>query len=82
MASLRCPSAFLIERVGYKKAIVIGLAVMAVGALGMVPAARIPSYGVTLVALFVIACGIALLQVAANPYVAVIGPPEIVGDRA
>ena len=70
------PSAFLIERVGYKKAIIIGLSIMAVGALGMVPAARIPSYGVTLVALFVIAGGIALLQVAANPYVAVIGPPE------
>src|SRR3990170_5670576 len=70
------PSAFLIERVGYKKAIVIGLLIMAVGAVGMVPAARIPSYEVTLIALFVIACGIALLQVAANPYVAVIGPPE------
>jgi FHS family L-fucose permease-like MFS transporter len=70
------PSAFLIERVGYKKAIIIGLMVMAIGALGMVPAAQLPSYGVTLSALFVIACGIALLQVAANPYVAVIGPPE------
>jgi FHS family L-fucose permease-like MFS transporter len=70
------PSAFLIERVGYKKAIVIGLVIMAVGSLGMVPAARLPSYEVTLVALFTIACGIALLQVAANPYVAVIGPPE------
>lgn len=70
------PSAFLIERVGYKKAIIIGLVIMAVGALGMVPAAQIPSYGVTLCALFVIACGIALLQVAANPYVAVIGPAE------
>jgi len=70
------PSAFLIERVGYRKAIIIGLAIMAIGALGMIPAARIPSYEVTLVALFVIASGIALLQVAANPYVAVIGPPE------
>lgn len=70
------PSAFLIERVGYKKAIIIGLSIMAVGALGMIPAARIPSYEITLLALFVIACGIALLQVAANPYVAVIGPPE------
>lgn len=70
------PSAFLIERVGYKKAIIIGLAIMAVGAVGMVPAARLPSYEVTLVALFVVACGIALLQVAANPYVAVIGPSE------
>ncbi|MEO5598424.1 MAG: sugar MFS transporter [Novosphingobium sp.] len=70
------PSAFLIERVGYKKAIIIGLIVMAVGALCMVPAARMPSYEITLAALFVIACGIALLQVAANPYVAVIGPSE------
>ena len=70
------PSAFLIERVGYKKAIIIGLTIMAVGSLGMIPAARLPSYEVTLVALFVIACGIALLQVAANPYVAVIGPAE------
>ena len=70
------PSAFLIERTGYKKAIIIGLAAMAFGALCMVPAARIPSYGVTLAALFVIASGITLLQVAANPYVAVIGPPE------
>ena len=70
------PSAFLIERIGYKKAIVAGLLIMAAGALGMIPAARIPSYEVTLLALFVIACGIALLQVAANPYVAVIGPAE------
>ncbi|MET0179381.1 MAG: sugar MFS transporter [Novosphingobium sp.] len=75
------PSAFLIERVGYKKAIIIGLVIMAVGALGMVPAARLPSYAVTLVALFVIAGGIALLQVAANPYVAVIGPPETSESR-
>ncbi len=70
------PSAFLIERTGYKKAIIIGLAAMAIGALCMVPAARLPSYGVTLAALFVIASGITLLQVAANPYVAVIGPAE------
>ncbi|HSF11691.1 MAG TPA: sugar MFS transporter [Erythrobacter sp.] len=70
------PSAFLIERIGYKKAIIIGLVVMALGALCMVPAAQLPSYGVTLFALFVIASGITLLQVAANPYVAVIGPAE------
>jgi len=75
------PSAFLIERVGYKKAIIIGLLVMAAGALAMVPAARIPSYPVTLVALFTVACGIALLQVAANPYVAVIGPAETSESR-
>ncbi|MEO5707175.1 MAG: sugar MFS transporter [Alteraurantiacibacter sp.] len=70
------PSAMLIRRIGYKPALVVGLCVMAAGSLGMVPAAQIPSYGVTLVALFVIASGITLLQVAANPYVAVVGPPE------
>lgn len=75
------PSAFLIKRVGYKRAIIIGLGIMALGALGMVPAARIPSYEVTLIALFVVACGIALLQVAANPYVAVIGPAETSESR-
>jgi FHS family L-fucose permease-like MFS transporter len=70
------PSAKLIERIGYQRALVVGLAVMTFGSLLMVPAARIPSYEVTLAALFIVACGIALLQVAANPYVAVIGPPE------
>nr|WP_226895818.1 sugar MFS transporter [Polymorphobacter sp. PAMC 29334] len=75
------PSAKLIERVGYQHAMVIGLGMMAAGALVMVPAARIPSYGVTLFALFVIASGITLLQVAANPYVAVVGPPETASSR-
>jgi FHS family L-fucose permease-like MFS transporter len=70
------PSAKLIERVGYQRAISIGLTIMAAGALGMTLAASIPSYGVTLFMLFVIASGITLLQVAANPYVTVIGPPE------
>jgi FHS family L-fucose permease-like MFS transporter len=75
------PSAKLIEAIGYKRAMVVGLLIMAVGALMMIPAARIPSYGVVLTALFVIASGITLLQVAANPYVAVIGPPETASSR-
>jgi FHS family L-fucose permease-like MFS transporter len=75
------PSAKLIERIGYQRSIVIGLVVMAVGAIMMVPAARLPSYGVVLTALFVIASGITLLQVAANPYVAVIGPAETGSSR-
>jgi FHS family L-fucose permease-like MFS transporter len=75
------PSAKLIERVGYKASIVIGLSVMAAGSLLMIPAARLPSYGVTLCALFVIACGITLLQVAANPYVAVVGSPQTASAR-
>jgi len=75
------PSAWLIERVGYKRAMVIGLIIMASGSLLMIPAARIPSYGVVLAALFIIASGITLLQVAANPYVAVVGPPETSSSR-
>jgi FHS family L-fucose permease-like MFS transporter len=75
------PSAKLIERIGYKKSLVWGLLAMAVGAVMMVPASMIPSYWVVLVALFVIASGITLLQVAANPYVAVIGPPETSSSR-
>ncbi|WP_209720395.1 sugar MFS transporter [Duganella sp. 1411] len=75
------PSARLIERIGYKKSMVVGLAIMAAGSLMMIPAARLPSYPVTLFALFVIACGIALLQVAANPYVAVVGSPQTASSR-
>jgi FHS family L-fucose permease-like MFS transporter len=75
------PSAFLIERIGYKRALTTGLTVMTVGSLGMILAAALPSYGVTLASLFTVSCGIALLQVAANPYVAVIGPPETSESR-
>jgi FHS family L-fucose permease-like MFS transporter len=75
------PSAKLIEKIGYQKSLVTGLLVMAAGALGMMLAASIPSYGVTLVMLFVIASGITLLQVAANPYVAVVGKPETASSR-
>jgi FHS family L-fucose permease-like MFS transporter len=75
------PSAKLIERIGYQKSLVVGLLIMAAGALGMMLAASIPSYGVTLLMLFVIASGITLLQVAANPYVAVVGKPETASSR-
>jgi FHS family L-fucose permease-like MFS transporter len=75
------PSALLIEKIGYQKSMVTGLLIMAGGALGMMVAASIPSYGVTLVMLFVIASGITLLQVAANPYVAVIGPAATASSR-
>lgn len=70
------PAAKLIERIGYKRALTTGLGIMVLGSLGMVLAAYVVSYGITVAALFTVSCGIALLQVAANPYVAVIGPPE------
>ncbi|WP_447728112.1 sugar MFS transporter [Sphingomonas koreensis] len=75
------PSAKLIERIGYQRSLVVGLLVMAAGSAGMMLAASIPSYGVTLAMLFVIASGITLLQVAANPYVAVVGRPETASSR-
>jgi len=75
------PAAMLIERIGYKRALTVGLTVMTIGSLGMVLAASLPSYWVTLASLFTVSCGIALLQVAANPYVAVIGSPETSESR-
>jgi FHS family L-fucose permease-like MFS transporter len=70
------PSSRVLARVGYQKSIVIGLVVMGLGALAFVPASSVRSYAVFLGALWVLASGITLLQVAANPYVAQLGPPE------
>ncbi|TXN03902.1 sugar MFS transporter [Methylobacterium sp. WL64] len=75
------PAAKLIARIGYQRALVVGLCIMALGTLGMVLASHQVSYAITLTALFVIASGITLLQVAANPYVAVVGPPETAPAR-
>jgi MFS transporter, FHS family, L-fucose permease len=75
------PAAILLGRVGYMRAIVIGLVVMALGCLGFVPAASLGTFGGILVALFVMASGITLLQVAANPLVAVLGPESSSSSR-
>src|SRR6478736_391340 len=75
------PSAKIIDTIGYKKTIVAGLLTMAVGALVFIPAASLPSYPVFLTALIILAGGITALQVAANPYVAVLGPPETASSR-
>lgn len=71
----------VVTRIGYKRGIVVGLAVAGVGALLFYPAAGLLSYGFFLGALFVLAAGITLLQVAANPYVAVLGPPALASSR-
>jgi FHS family L-fucose permease-like MFS transporter len=71
----------VITRIGYQRGIVVGLVVAGVGALLFHPAAGRLSYGLFLGALFVLASGITLLQVAANPYVAVLGPPETASSR-
>ena len=75
------PAAKVISWIGYKRTIVTGLAVMGCGAMLFVPAAAVPSYGLFLTALFILAPGMTFLQVAANPYVAVLGPPEKSSSR-
>ena len=75
------PSGKVVEWIGYKRAIVVGLSIMASGALLFIPAASAPSFALFLTALIVLAAGITLLQVAANPYVAVLGPPESASSR-
>jgi len=75
------PSAKLIDWIGYKKALVVGLVTMAIGALLFIPAASVPAYSLFLVALMTIGAGITALQVAANPYVAVLGRPETASSR-
>jgi FHS family L-fucose permease-like MFS transporter len=75
------PSAKVIDWIGYKKTMVAGLCTMGLGALLFIPAASVPSYPLFLCALMVLAAGITALQVAANPYVAVLGPPETASSR-
>ncbi len=75
------PSSKIIDWIGYKKAIIVGLATMVVACLAFYPAARIPSFSFFLVALVILATGITILQVAANPYVAVLGNPKTASSR-
>jgi FHS family L-fucose permease-like MFS transporter len=77
---LSIPAGALIRRTGYKAGAVIGLAVCAVGAALFYPAAT-SGYALFLFALFVLAGGITVLQVAANPYVTVLGPPATASSR-
>src|SRR6266850_1189281 len=75
------PAAKIIDWIGYKRAIVAGLLTMVVACLAFFPAARIPSFPFFLAALIVLATGITILQVAANPYVAVLGRPQTASSR-
>jgi len=75
------PAGKLVARLGYKKGMLLGFVVAAVGAFLFYPAAAQRIYGLFLGALFVLASGITLLQVAANPYVAILGPPESASSR-
>ncbi len=75
------PAGWIVQRIGYKRGIIAGLTAAAVGCLLFLPAASLRVYGVFLGALFVLASGITLLQVSANPYVAIIGPPATAPAR-
>jgi FHS family L-fucose permease-like MFS transporter len=70
------PAGWLMQRLGYKRGILIGLLVCATGTILFIPAASIRVYGFFLFALFVLACGQSVLEVAANPYVTTLGPAE------
>ncbi|HUK24198.1 MAG TPA: sugar MFS transporter [Terriglobales bacterium] len=75
------PSGKVIEWIGYKYAMVVGLLTMGLGSFLFIPAASLPSYPLFLAALIVLAAGMTILQVSANPYVAVLGPPETASSR-
>ena len=75
------PSAKVIDWIGYKRSMVVGLLTMGLGAFLFVPAASVPSFPLFLGARIVLAAGITCQQVAANPYVTVLGKPETASSR-
>ena len=75
------PAAKIIDWIGYKRAIIVGLSTMIVACMLFWPSAKIPSFPFFLAALLVLAAGITVLQVAANPYVAVLGNPQTASSR-
>lgn len=75
------PSSYLLKRIGFKKGIMVGFWVVAVGAFIFVPAALTRAYEVFLLGLFLIGAGLALLQTTANPYITILGPIERAAQR-
>lgn len=75
------PAGLIMKKYGYRSGIIIGLLFFACGAFLFVPAANTHTYGFFLGALFIIACGLAILETAANPYAIVLGPAETAAFR-
>lgn len=75
------PAGTIVKKLGYQKGIVLGLVIAAIGCLGFYPAASMHSYPVFLFALFILASGITLLQVSANPYVSMLGDAKTASSR-
>lgn len=75
------PAGMVVEKIGYKNGMVLGFAIAAIGALLFYPAADMHLYYLFLCALFVLAIGVVVLQVASNPYITALGPPETASSR-
>ena len=75
------PSSWVLKKTGFKKGMMVGLFVMAVGTLTFIPAAISRTYGLFLAGLFVMGTGLALLQTAANPYITIVGKRETAARR-
>jgi len=75
------PAGIIIKKIGYKNSIITGLLVFAAGAFLFVPAANTRTYELFLLALFIIGCGLTILETSANPYAAILGPAESSSKR-
>lgn len=75
------PSSWVLKMTGFKKGMMLGLLVMAVGALIFIPAAKTRTYGLFLFGLFVIGTGLSILQTASNPYITILGPIQSAAKR-
>lgn len=80
-AVMAFPSSWVLKKTGFKKGMMLGLLMMAAGALVFIPAANSRTYSVFLLGLFVIGTGLALLQTACNPYVTILGPIDSAAKR-
>ena len=80
-AVMAFPSSWVLKKTGFKKGMMLGLLLMAAGALIFIPAANSRTYNVFLLGLFVIGTGLALLQTASNPYITILGPIESAAKR-
>ena len=78
---LSVPASYILSKIGYKRGIILGLLTMALGCLLFYPAASYREFGVFLIAYFILAGGITILQVAANPFVAVLGSENGASSR-
>ena len=75
------PASWVLEKTGFKKGMMLGLLVMAVGALLFIPAAQTRTYYLFLTGLFIIGTGLSILQTASNPYITIVGPIESAAKR-